>query len=61
MQKLNSIYLDNNSTTPIDPKVLAVIDAVSIADYGNAASNTHDIGKNAKSIILGCPKYNRNY
>ena len=51
MQKLNSIYLDNNSTTPIDPKVLAVIDAVSIADYGNAASNTHDIGKNAKSII----------
>lgn len=35
------IYLDNNSSTPIDERVLAIMENVYLHSYGNADSRTH--------------------
>jgi cysteine desulfurase len=48
MQSL--VYLDNNSTTKVDPEVLAVIMQTLENDYGNASS-THIFGRKAKSLV----------
>lgn len=40
----NIIYLDNNSSTPMDPRVLAEMMPYLTANYGNAAS-PHKLGK----------------
>ena len=34
------IYLDNNSSTPIDERVLAIMENVYLHSYGNADSRT---------------------
>ena len=38
------IYLDNNSSSPIDERVLAVMVDVYLNSYGNADSRTHNHG-----------------
>ena len=42
------IYLDYNSTTPVDPIILQSMSKYFTHDYGNASSITHSFGKNAK-------------
>ncbi len=44
------IYLDNNSTTPIDPRVLEVIMPFFTTSYGNASSN-HIAGVEANRAV----------
>ena len=45
------IYLDYQSTTPIDPRVIAVITKSLQEDYGNPHSRTHSFGWKAEEII----------
>ena len=45
------IYLDNNSTTKVDPYVLSSMNKVYSEDYGNAASDTHLPGFQAREEI----------
>ena len=41
------IYLDNNASTPLDPRVSGVyLDALN-SDFGNASNESHDYGKRA--------------
>lgn len=47
---MESIYLDNNATTPIDPQVLATVVETLQQVYGNPSS-AHTIGKKAKAVI----------
>ena len=50
--KLNRpIYLDNQSTTPVDPKVLEKIIPYYTEKFGNEASQTHLYGWEARSSI----------
>lgn len=44
------IYLDNAATTPIDPRVIKVIDKHLREDYGNPSS-LHSLGLNAHKIL----------
>lgn len=41
-------YLDNNATTPIEPRVLAELLEFTEAEFGNAGSRTHEFGARAK-------------
>ena len=45
------IYLDYNSTTPIDPKVQQSMEPYFNEMYGNAASTTHELGKLSKNAV----------
>lgn len=45
------IYLDNAATTKIDREVLDYINEKSLSHFGNASSNTHDIGYKSKEYI----------
>jgi len=47
---MNHIYLDNNSTTQIDPKVLESMDPYLRDNYGNPSSNNY-YGQVAKNAI----------
>ena len=47
------IYLDYNSTTPVDPIVQKSMDPFLNEIYGNAASTTHEFGRQSKSAVDG--------
>jgi len=45
------IYLDYNATTPTDPSVVESMLPYITNQFGNAASTTHDFGKQAKKAV----------
>jgi cysteine desulfurase len=45
------IYLDHNSTTPCDQRVLEALLPYFMQDFGNAASHTHPFGWKAKEAV----------
>ncbi len=47
------IYLDYNSSAPIDKRVLDVMVNIYQNTYGNADSRTHDYGDGARKIVEG--------
>ena len=51
-----SLYLDYNSTTPIDKRVLDVMIDVYQNHIGNADSRTHDFGEDTRRIVENARK-----
>lgn len=51
MEMSKYIYLDNNSTTQMDPRVFEEIKPLFLEAYGNAASNTHLLGWQARDAV----------
>jgi cysteine desulfurase len=47
---MNRIYLDYNASTPVDPRVVAAMEAASQASFGNPSSD-HWAGEQARVVI----------
>jgi cysteine desulfurase len=45
------IYLDNHSTTRVDPRVVEAMIPVFDTDYGNSGSVTHEFGMDAHDLV----------
>jgi cysteine desulfurase len=48
-----SIYMDNNSTTPLDPEVLKAMLPYYTSVFGNPSSVSHSFGKSAAQAVAG--------
>jgi cysteine desulfurase len=48
---MNPVYLDCNSTTPLDPRVQQEVVQFMTIEFGNAASRTHEFGLRAKRAV----------
>ena len=51
MSSAQSVYLDCNATTPLEPAVAAVMRHYFEEEYGNEGSRTHAFGVRAKEAV----------
>lgn len=45
------IYLDNQATTPVDPRVIEALVSMLSEDYANAGSVTHEAGRRVAQLV----------